>query len=80
MAAYLRQISSMAHMGDGLHVNHHSPPRVHDGRGLRDSPTSPLKIFVQAKKNANDIFEEMEGYVTDCLEFVNGEFHPFSQD
>ncbi|CAG0915770.1 unnamed protein product [Notodromas monacha] len=68
MAAYLRHMT-MAHMsGDG--PNHHSPPRLHDGRGIRDSPTSPLKIFVQAKRSANEIFEQMDVYVVECLDFI----------
>ncbi|CAG0915769.1 unnamed protein product [Notodromas monacha] len=70
MAAYLRHMT-MAHMsGDG--PNHHSPPRLHDGRGIRDSPTSPLKIFVQAKRSANEIFEQMDVYVVECLDFIKG--------
>lgn len=35
--------------------------------------TSPLQIFVRAKKKINDIFQEIEEYVGETTTFVEGE-------
>ena len=44
--------------------------------GLSISPTtalqSPLQIFVRAKKRINDVFGEVELYVTEAVKFLNG--------
>ena len=32
--------------------------------------TSPLQIFVRAKKKINDVFQEIEEYVTDSAHFI----------
>jgi hypothetical protein len=37
-----------------------------------DSDVSPLQIFVQAKKNINDIFQDIEVYIKEAAEFVQG--------
>lgn len=34
------------------------------------SPTSPLKLFGQAKKRINDIFSELAGYVRESAAFL----------
>ncbi|ELU09043.1 hypothetical protein CAPTEDRAFT_158045 [Capitella teleta] len=38
----------------------------------RQSPTSPLKLFGQAKKKINDIFVEINGYVDESNGFLGG--------
>ena len=38
----------------------------------RQSPTSPLKLFGQAKKKINDIFVEISSYVLESGEFLEG--------
>ena len=45
--------------------------------GTRESPTfsSPLQIFVRAKKQINDIFLEIETYIEDVCKFVHGNLH-----
>lgn len=45
---------------------------VGDGRSLRDS--SPLQIFVKAKKKINDIFVEIEDYVRDAVAYVQSKY------
>lgn len=72
MAAYLNRTLSMV-TGNGydnaansltdpntrlLHTNSHD--------------TSPLQIFVRAKKKINDIFGEIEDYVVETTTFING--------
>lgn len=37
-----------------------------------DSNISPLQVFVQAKKNINDIFVDIEGYLKEAVKFVDG--------
>lgn len=45
-----------------------TPPRkLGNGRAL---PTSPLKLFGQAKKKINDIFIDIEDYVKESTEFL----------
>ncbi|XP_071519282.1 transmembrane GTPase Marf isoform X1 [Panulirus ornatus] len=42
-------------------------------RHLRESPTSsPLQIFVRAKKKINDIYQEIEEYVVETTLFLEG--------
>ncbi|KAK7072698.1 Mitofusin-2 [Halocaridina rubra] len=42
-------------------------------RHLRESPTSsPLQIFVRAKKKINDIYQEIEEYVAETTQFLEG--------
>nr|CAG4640638.1 EOG090X01A3 [Eulimnadia texana] len=50
-----------------------SKHRMNISSALRESPTSssPLQIFVRAKKRINDIFVEIESYVTDCSKFLS---------
>ncbi len=37
-----------------------------------DSDVSPLQIFVQAKRNINDIFQDIEVYIKEAAEYVQG--------
>lgn len=48
-----------------------------DSRSLHTVPndTSPLQIFVRAKKKINDIFGEIEDYVVETTVFIEGKFH-----
>ena len=46
-----------------------TPPRKFNGR---TSPTSPLKVFGQAKKKINDIFVDISNYVRESTEFLEG--------
>lgn len=43
-------------------------------RGLHHSgiDSSPLQIFVRAKKKINDIFSEIEDYVVETTRFIDG--------
>ena len=46
-------------------------------RGLgngRHSPTSPLKLFGQAKKKVNDIFVDIGHYISETDLFLRGKF------
>lgn len=36
---------------------------------------SPLQIFVKAKKKINDIFVEVEDYVKDTVQYMQGMFY-----
>ena len=49
-----------------------TPPRKFNGRS---SPTSPLKVFGQAKKKINDIFIDISNYVRESIEFLEGALH-----
>ena len=44
--------------------------------GSRESPTSssPLQIFVRAKKQINDIFLEVETYILDATKFIRSKY------
>ncbi|XP_071445713.1 transmembrane GTPase Marf isoform X2 [Hetaerina americana] len=64
MAAYLnRTVSLMA--GDGPGIRSTLAPG-----DVRNHDTSPLQIFVRAKKKINDIFVEIEDYVKDSVEYM----------
>ncbi|ODM94964.1 Transmembrane GTPase Marf [Orchesella cincta] len=60
--------------GQPLHQSHHrgagdaSSPR---STPLFDSNVSPLQVFVQAKKNINDIFVDIEAYLKETVNFVD---------
>jgi len=41
-------------------------------RTFTDSDVSPLQIFVQAKKNINDIFLDIDDYIGEAATFVKG--------
>ena len=70
MAAYInRTISLMS--GDGPSIR--GPPLgpLTDVRSMHES--SPLQIFVKAKKKINDIFVDIEDYVRDTVSFMQCE-------
>ena len=46
---------------------------VGDSSPYNASTTSPLQIFVRAKKKINDIFQEIEEYVAESAVFVEGD-------
>ncbi len=49
-------------------------------RGLgngRHSPTSPLKLFGQAKKKINDIFVDIGRYIDETSKFLHSKFSAF---
>lgn len=50
-------------------------------RGLHHSgiDSSPLQIFVRAKKKINDIFSEIEDYVVETTRFIDGESRVFTE-
>lgn len=60
--------------GDHSSAGPHSVPLALARNG-RLSPTSPLKVFGQAKKKINDIFVELSHYIDEGVEFLNGEFN-----
>lgn len=56
------------------------PPPMEGMRTLgngRHSPTSPLKLFGQAKKKINDIYVEIGSYVLESNTFLSGKFYNF---
>ena len=67
MAGYLNHSISLM-SGDG--------PSILNGSGdasrLNMRESSPLQIFVKAKKKINDIFVEIEDYVKDTVRFTKG--------
>lgn len=72
MAAYLNRTLSMV-TGNGsfdtnsINESGSSPPsRFHSHE------ISPLQIFVRAKKKVNDIFLEIEEYINETTEFIDG--------
>ena len=58
--------------GDHNPAGPHSVPLALARNG-RLSPTSPLKVFGQAKKKINDIFVELSHYIDEGTEFLDGE-------
>ncbi|KAG8237794.1 hypothetical protein J437_LFUL015071, partial [Ladona fulva] len=69
MAAYLnRTVSLMA--GDGPGIRSTLAPG-----DVRNHDTSPLQIFVRAKKKINDIFTEIDDYVKDSVEYMKNVHH-----
>ncbi len=70
-ANLLRSLSIMD--GQPLHnrgAGDASSPR---STAVFDSNISPLQVFVQAKKNINDIFVDVEGYLRETIDFIDGE-------
>lgn len=73
MAAYLNRTISMV-TGNGTdsssaHENANALT-LHNNVAYDNSP---LQIFVKAKKKVNDIFGEIEEYVKETAQFMNGE-------
>lgn len=72
MAAYLnRTISLVTGNGqkNGLDSNPFVDRQLHTG--INDV-TSPLQIFVKAKKKINDIFGDISDYVVETTNFIEG--------
>lgn len=74
MAAYLNRTLSMV-TGNGYGENGANSltdpnTRMHHSSAAHD--TSPLQIFVRAKKRINDIFVEIEDYVVETTQFIDG--------
>lgn len=67
MSAYIRSLSmNMKQDGSG-----DAPLLRGNGHNLIDSSTSsPLQVFVQAKKSINDIFTEIEDYIKETCQFI----------
>ncbi|GFG34241.1 hypothetical protein Cfor_10688 [Coptotermes formosanus] len=69
MAAYVnRTISLMGGDDPGIRGSSLAVGPMGDGRSVSDS--SPLQIFVRAKKKINDIFVEIEDYVRDTVTYM----------
>jgi mitofusin len=69
MAAYInRTISLMSGDSPGTRGPSLDVGPLVDAQSLRDS--SPLQIFVKAKKKINDVFVEIEDYVRDTVTYM----------
>jgi mitofusin len=69
MAAYVnRTISLMGGDDPGIRGSSLAVGPMGDGRSVSDS--SPLQIFVRAKKKINDVFVEIEDYVRDTVTYM----------
>ena len=44
----------------------------------RQSPTSPLKLFGQAKKKINDIYVEINTYIDESQAFLDGMYNTYN--
>lgn len=65
-------------VGNGASAVRDTIAGVLGSRFLKDSgaTASPLQIFVRAKKKINDIYQEIEEYVVETNQFVQGNlFH-----
>lgn len=73
MSVYLNRTLSM--MSGNLASPTHENSTVLD-RSLHNNAyeNSPLQIFVRAKKKINDIFGEIEEYVVETANFMNGKY------
>lgn len=71
MAAYLNRTLSMM-TGNGHNNGYGDTHSLHMAAGA-NSDTSPLQIFVRAKKKINDIYVEIEDYVGETTGFIDGE-------
>lgn len=86
MAAYLNRTISMVTGNGGNADNSKSSssqqqqnkslnydPLMSENRTMHiNSDKSPLQIFVRAKKKINDIYVEIEEYVNETTQFING--------
>lgn len=84
MAAYLNRTLSVV-TGNGGNAgntssNTHNKSLNYDPTALMsenrtmhiNSDNSPLQVFVRAKKKINDIYVEIEEYVNETTQFING--------
>lgn len=73
MAAYLNRTISMVTGNNGYGENGANSLTDPNTRLLHTGhDTSPLQIFVRAKKRINDIFVEIEDYVVETTTFIDG--------
>ena len=73
MAAYVnRTISLMGGDDSGIWGSSLAVGPMGDARSVSDS--SPLQIFVRAKKKINDIFVEIEDYVRDTVTYMQSKY------
>lgn len=86
MAAYLNRTLSMVTGNNNASANNNnmnsSTSAMDTANALTDSiqrglhhsgiDSSPLQIFVRAKKKINDIFSEIEDYVIETTRFIDG--------
>lgn len=72
MAAYLNRTLSMVTGNGGSYdtnsLDNGSSRLLHNA----SNDISPLQIFVRAKKKVNDIFIEIEEYITETTQFIDG--------
>lgn len=69
-------LRSLSHM-DGQPMHQSQLRGAGDASSPRSTPVfdsniSPLQVFVQAKKNINDIFVDVEVYLQETVQFVDG--------
>ena len=72
MSAHVRSNLTME-MGNGRGGAGDGSPTLHNLSRVSHSnvTNSPLQIFVQAKKNINDIFKDIEKYVGETSGFIS---------
>jgi len=69
MATYVNiRISQKGENDPGIRGPSQAVGPMGDARSVSDS--SPLQVFVRAKKKINDIFKEIEGYVRDAVTYM----------
>lgn len=88
MAAYLNRTMSMVSGKNSANSSSSSSSALDTANALTDSiqrglhhsgiDSSPLQIFVRAKKKINDIFCEIEDYVIETTRFIDGEEFEYS--
>ena len=73
MAAYVNRTISVTGGDDpGIWGTSLAVGPMGDARSVSDS--SPLQIFVRAKKKINDIFVEIEDYVRDTVTYMQSKY------
>lgn len=89
MAAYLNRTISMVTGNGGnagnssnsnnssqhnKSMNYDSSAMMSENRTMHiNADKSPLQVFVRAKKKINDIYVEIEEYVNETTQFIDGE-------
>lgn len=76
MSAYLNRAVSMVSENNGMATS--SSSSSFDTNSISENRTlvndkSPLQIFVKAKKRINDIYDEINEYVIETFNFLDGE-------
>lgn len=79
MSAYIRSFSMMDGQSSNQRRGAGDAPSLlaPKSSAFTDSDVSPLQIFVQAKKRINDIFQQIEGYIKETSDFVQGNSHNY---